>query len=126
MDFENHSSDLQNRVKCHFLKEADRFFGGGRANLHFQRPRVELITTYCAGNRSGGFRDDLRFGLISKPDCLPDHLANPGTYAGSPCDQEDAELKLERGWLASSLQCFLDDGCESNAPKKETQYRLPA
>ena len=57
---------------------------------------------------------------------MPDHLARPGAYAGTPCDQEDAELELERGWLASSLRCFLDDGCKSNAPKKETQYRLPA
>ena len=57
---------------------------------------------------------------------MPDHLAKPGAYAGTAHDQDDSDLEHERAWLGSSLRCFLDDGCENNAPKQETQYRLPA
>ena len=69
---------------------------------------------------AGGLRDESQTELL-----MPDHLAKPGACAGTPSDQADAELELERGWLASSLRCFLDDGRESNAPKREALYRLP-
>ena len=70
----------------------------------------------------GGLRDEACSGLSGSQteQGMPDHLAKPGAYAGTPSDQADAELELERGWLASSLRCFLDDGCESNAPNRET------
>ena len=76
---------------------------------------------------AGGLRDEACLGLSGSQteQVMPDHLAKPGACASTPSDQADAELELERGWLASSLRCFLDDGCESNAPKREALYRLP-
>jgi hypothetical protein len=55
---------------------------------------------------------------------MPDHLAKPGAYVGT-ADELDPDLELERAWLASSLRCFLDDGCDNNSPKQQAQYRLP-
>ena len=71
MDLENHLSDLQNRVKVQFLKEGDRIYSflGGRANLHFQTPPAKLNTTHFVRHQTVWFRDDVRFGLIWKPDC---------------------------------------------------------
>lgn len=76
---------------------------------------------------AGGLRYETCLGLSGSQteQVMPDLLAKPGAYAGTPSDQADAELELERGWLASSLRCFLDDGCESNARKREALHKVP-
>ena len=56
---------------------------------------------------------------------MPDHLSRPGPSAYTTPDEADAELTLEKAWLASSIRCFLDDGCGDKSPKAEVQYRLP-
>ena len=76
------------------------------------------------------FRKDYQFGPVQQPvwkhiQAMPDHLAKPGAYVGTACDELDPDLELERDWLASSLRCFLDDGCDNNSPKQQAQYRLP-
>jgi hypothetical protein len=54
---------------------------------------------------------------------MPDHLLRPDHFSGCEGDG-DAELALERAWLASSIRAFIDPLSSEPLPKRQPQYRL--
>ena len=60
---------------------------------------------------------------------LPGHLARAAPPFGTLAAQDgndDAELKLERAWLSSSIRCFVDQEIVPKGERKPAKHRLAA